>query len=218
MHESIAESRNFSNFDRWLSNVDRGLKAMMRLADSDRPSPAQEIPDLILDESDRKKSAALMRINHIGEVCAQALYQGQSLTTRNQETHSMLLKAATEEIDHLIWCQKRLYELNSRSSYLIFFWYSGSFLIGTMVGLFPNSINLGFIAETERQVSAHLDEHLEKMAIKDLRSRAILSQMRKDEQEHGDRALQEGGETLPTPVQRLMTAASKVMTITAFWI
>lgn len=212
------QPRNFSAFDHWLSGVDYALKAMTGVLALSRPNPAQEVPDMVLDEVDRKKSAELMRVNYAGEVCAQALYQGQSLTTQEPNVRSMLLKAAMEEIDHLVWCKTRLYELESYTSYLNFFWYGGSFLMGIFVGLFPNPVNLGFVAETERQVGLHLNQHLQELPTKDLRSQAILSQMQLDEAKHETQAREEGGEMLPMPIQRLMKLTSKVMTVTARWV
>lgn len=218
--QTLTNTRHFSSFDRWLSCFDRGLKAILNVnsANSSRSNPAKEIPDLVLDETERKKSAGLMRVNHTGEICAQALYQGQSLAMRNQRTCETLLQAAAEEIDHLIWCQQRLRELNSHTSYLNFFWYTGSFLMGTLVGLFPNETNLGFVIETEQQVSAHLKKHLEILPSKDLRSRGILEQMLIDEQQHATYALKAGGKALPISIGRMMKITSKIMTKTAYFV
>lgn len=214
----MGDLRNFSAFDHWLSRVDYALKAMTGVFALPRLNPGKEVPDMVLEEADRKKSAALMRVNYAGEVCAQALYQGQSLTARDPNVRSMLLKAATEEVDHLVWCKTRIYELESYTSYLNILWYGGSFFIGAFVGLFPNAVNLGFIAETERQVSTHIDAHLAEMPTKDLRSRAILSQMQLDEEQHEIQARQAGGEMLPMPIQWVMKLTSKIMTVTAKYI
>jgi len=199
-------------------SFDRGLRAITHKATPHRINPAKDIPDLVLSKHEEKKSAALLRVDHAGEICAQALYQGQSLTTQNAKTRQLLLEAAQEEVDHLAWCQTRLQELNSHISYLSFFWYSGSFIIGLLFGLCPDRLNLGFVAETEHQVTKHLEEHLEALSPKDLRSRAILEQMRVDEQQHATLALTSGGETLPKPMRLGMKMIAKIMTTTAYWV
>ena len=191
---------------------------MVDQATPQRTNPAQDVPDMVLSEQEQKKSAALLRVDHAGEICAQALYQGQSLTARKQNTRELLLQSAQEEVDHLAWCQTRLNELNSHPSYLNFLWYSGSFFIGLLFGLFPDKLNLGFVAETEHQVGKHLESHLEALPSKDLRSRAILEQMYLDEQQHGAQALQSGGEALPNAMRLVMKATAKIMTNTAYWI
>lgn len=210
--------RNFSSLDQWITSFDQGLKATLGSAVSKRPNPAQNITDHILTEKDQKKAAALMRVNHVGEICAQALYQGQSLTVPAKPIRHLLLQSAQEEIDHLVWCQERLAELNSHPSYLNFLWYGGAFLIGVTFGLSPREVNLGFVAETERQVIIHIDKHLETLPPKDLRSRAILAQMRADEAHHAISALNAGGKSLPRGIQLLMRATAKVMTTVAYWI
>lgn len=156
-----------------------------------------------------------MRVNHSGEVCAQALYQSQALTTRSDTVRQTMQNAANEENDHLNWCEERLYELDSHKSYLNPLWYCGSFMIGTFFGLIGDRWNLGFLAETERQVVKHLESHLEKLPADDYKSRAIVEQMQKDEANHATRAVQAGAEELPRLVKRAMALTSKIMTTTA---
>jgi 3-demethoxyubiquinol 3-hydroxylase len=169
-----------------------------------------------LDSEQRKHAAGLMRINHVGEVCAQALYQSQKLVARNSEIKEMLDRSGQEEMDHLAWCETRLKELGSHTSYLNPFWYAGSFAIGLAAGLAGDKWSLGFVAETEKQVESHLESHLKKLPEEDHRSRAIVDQMRMDEIEHGQAALHAGGANLPEPIQKIMQAMSKVMTATAY--
>jgi ubiquinone biosynthesis monooxygenase Coq7 len=210
--------RNLSHFDHWLVSFDRGLKAILHPTAPGRENPAGDIPDWRLNALERKKAAALMRIDHTGEICAQALYQGQALTTREKQTCTILLQSAQEEVDHLLWCRERLRELRSHPSYLDPVWYSGSFLIGVAFGFLPESLNLGFVAETEHQVMVHLDKHLKALPAKDLRSRAILQQMYKDEKHHATQAVQSGGKKLAFPIQLVMKAMSRVMTTVTYWI
>jgi ubiquinone biosynthesis monooxygenase Coq7 len=183
-----------------------------------RSYPAENIDDCELDDVDRKHIAGLMRVNHSGEVSAQALYQGQSITARNEEVRSKLEQAALEENDHLVWTENRLRELGGSTSHLNPVWYAGSFAIGALAGIIGDKWNLGFLAETEHQVVKHLGQHLEKLPDKDSRSRAILEQMKTDEARHATTALDHGGAELPTPVKKLMQAMSKVMTRSAYWI
>jgi ubiquinone biosynthesis monooxygenase Coq7 len=157
-----------------------------------------------------------MRVNHVGEVCAQALYQSQKLLAKNPETRALLDEAAQEEMDHMAWCEERLKELDSRPSLLNPIWYLGSFGIGLLAGLAGDRWSLGFVAETEKQVERHLDDHLEKLPASDQRSRAIVAQMRADEIEHGASALASGGKELPAPIKTLMAGISKIMTTTAY--
>jgi ubiquinone biosynthesis monooxygenase Coq7 len=157
-----------------------------------------------------------MRVNHVGEVCAQALYQSQKLVARNSEIKEMLDRSGQEELDHLAWCETRLKELGSHTSYLNPFWYAGSFAIGLAAGLAGDKWSLGFVAETEKQVENHLESHLKKLPEEDGRSRAIVDQMRLDEIEHGQAAVHAGGVSLPEPIQKIMQAMSKVMTTAAY--
>jgi ubiquinone biosynthesis monooxygenase Coq7 len=159
-----------------------------------------------------------MRVNHAGEIAAQGLYHGQAMVARDPAIRDLLEHAAREEADHLAWCETRLRELNDRPSRLDPLWYSGSFLIGVVAGLASDRISLGFVAETERQVEQHLASHLEQLPADDVRSRAILEQMQRDEQAHGELALQSGGAALPVPVRNLMRLTARVMTTTARWI
>ena len=159
-----------------------------------------------------------MRVNHSGEVAAQALYHGQSITAHDDDVRAAMAESAAEETDHLAWCEDRLAELGGHTSLLNPLWYAGSFAIGALAGIAGDSWSLGFVAETERQVCNHIDDHLERLPDNDQRSRAILEQMRTDEAEHGEKAQRAGGRELPEPVQQLMGTVSKVMTRTAYWI
>jgi len=179
------------------------------------PAPAISPP---LSDSDRRKSAALMRVNHSGEVAAQALYHGQSLISRSDATRDMLLRAAREEADHLAWCETRLKELDSRPSLLNPVWYCGSFAIGALAAAAGDRTSLGFVVETERQVEGHLEEHLARLPADDARSRAILNVMRTDEIGHGATAKAAGAAELPAPVRVLMRQVARVMTTAAYWI
>jgi ubiquinone biosynthesis monooxygenase Coq7 len=171
-----------------------------------------------MSEADRRESAALMRVNHSGEVAAQALYHGQALVSRSSGTRDMLLNAAREEADHLSWCETRLKELDSRPSLLNPLWYCGSFAIGALAAVAGDRTSLGFVVETERQVEGHLDEHLTRLPSGDTRSRAILNVMRTDEIGHGATAKAAGASQLPAPIRVLMRHAARVMTTAAYWI
>src|SRR6185437_6881898 len=184
------------------------------------PAPDAETRDrrAALADAERRTSAALMRVNHAGEIAAQALYHGQAMVARSQATRKLLLKTAHEETDHLAWCETRLKELDSRPSVLNPLWYAGSFAIGAMAALLGDRMSLGFVVETERQVEGHLDEHLARLPADDVRSRAILETMRSDEIAHGMNAKAAGGVELPSPVRALMRSTARVMTGTAYWI
>jgi ubiquinone biosynthesis monooxygenase Coq7 len=169
-----------------------------------------------LTTEEKKHAAGLMRVNHVGEVCAQALYQSQKLHAKSDDLKNKLEHAAIEEEDHLAWCERRLEELDSRPSLLNPVWYAGSFVLGSIAGLAGDKISLGFVAETEKQVEHHLDEHLKELPSNDHRSRAIVAQMRADEISHGQMAIQEGGVELPSAVQSVMKTMAKVMTVTAY--
>jgi ubiquinone biosynthesis monooxygenase Coq7 len=168
-----------------------------------------------LSEAQRRESAALMRVNHVGEVCAQALYQAQALTARTAELREQMRQAAQEELDHLVWTQQRLTQLQGRPSLLNPLWYAGAFAIGLAAGRAGDAVSLGFVVETERQVEEHLAGHLDRLPVEDTASRAIVEQMREDEARHGMQARAAGAATLPAPVQLVMRAAAKVMTTTA---
>ena len=207
-----------TDLDRAISSFDTALRGLTGAARSRRPNPAKTTSSSELDQETRKESGRLMRINHCGEVCAQALYLGQGLTSRHESTRQAMQKAAEEETDHLVWCTERLRELDTRPSYLNPAFFAMSFLGGAITGLLSNRINLGFVAATEEQVVQHLDTHLEKLPEQDSGSKAILSQMREDEAGHRTSALNHGGLVFPTPVKKLMSLASKVMTRSTYWI
>jgi ubiquinone biosynthesis monooxygenase Coq7 len=212
----MTATRHNGLLDRLLIEAQRALDTSLGPARAERPSPAGDAADLVLDEPDRRHAAGLMRVNHTGEVCAQALYVGQAAVARDARTRDQLLDAAQEETDHLAWCADRLAELDSRPSVFNPLWYAGSYAIGLAAGLRGDGWNLGFVAETERQVEAHLHEHLERLPPGDERSRAILSTMQAEEAAHADRAEAAGARTLPPPVPRLMALASAVMKAVAY--
>jgi len=206
-----------SPIDHLIIEFDTALRTIVGGANAGRPTPGSSTtPNQSLDAAERKHAAGLMRVNHVGEVCAQALYQSQKLVARNPQIQEMLNHSAQEEMDHLAWCETRLQELGSHTSYLNPSWYAGSFAIGLAAGLAGDKWSLGFVVETEKQVENHLESHLEKLPLEDHRSRAIVEQMRIDEIEHGRAALDAGGVALPDPIQKLMKIVSKVMTTTAY--
>ena len=206
-----------SPIDRFILEFDTALRSVVGGANAQRPIPGSDFgSNSGLDAAERKHAAGLMRVNHVGEVCAQALYQSQKLVARNPEIQEMLDHSGQEEVDHLAWCENRLQELGSHTSYLNPLWYAGSFAIGLAAGLAGDKWSLGFVAETEKQVENHLESHLEKLPKDDQRSRAIVDQMRIDEIEHGQAAKNAGGANLPEPIQKIMQAISKVMTTTAY--
>lgn len=210
--------RHYTPADRLLMNLQRGLGRLLPAENAARPNPAANSGDTELSAEERHHAAGLMRVNHAGEIAAQALYEGQALTARNPAVREQLKRAAAEEQDHLAWCAERIRELGEQPSRLAPVWYAGSFAIGAAAGLLGDKVNLGFVAETERQVVEHLEGHLDKLPEGDDRSRAIIEQMKADEARHGSEAKQAGGAELPGPVQRLMKLASRVMTKTAYWI
>ena len=206
------------DIDRFIVGFDKGLRTLFAPAQTLRPVPGEAIPDASLDEAQRQRSASLMRVNHSGEVCAQALYQGQALTARDTAAKQALEQAAQEETEHLAWTERRIAELGGSKSVLNPLFYVGSFAIGAMSGLLGDKRNLGFLAETERQVVRHLEGHLERLPAEDQKSRAIIEQMRADEARHATSALDHGGADLPAPVKAAMKASSKMMTETAYWL
>jgi ubiquinone biosynthesis monooxygenase Coq7 len=209
--------RQLSAFDRALIEIERALSTSLgAVQESTRPSPAAGMAEAPLSESERRHAAGLMRVNHTGEVCAQALYCGQAAVARDASTRAQLLHAAAEETDHLAWCGERLEALNSRPSLLNPLWYAGSFALGTAAALVSDSVSLGFVVETERQVEAHLGEHLEKLPEVDARSRAVVVQMQADEARHGKTAQAAGGVDLPAPIPALMRVASGIMKAVAY--
>ena len=212
-------ARRMGPLDALLSEVDRAMKVLSGSATSGRPYPARKVePTQELSAEEKRQSAGMMRVNHVGEVCAQALYRGQAAVCREPQARELLLHAATEEVDHLAWCNRRLEELQSRPSLLNPLWYSGSFSLGLLAGYAGVPRNLGFMAETERQVEAHLDGHLKDMATHDTRSRSVIEQMKEDEISHRLTAERAGAVPLPFPVKGLMRAMSKVMTSTAYYV
>ncbi|MCU0840411.1 MAG: 2-polyprenyl-3-methyl-6-methoxy-1,4-benzoquinone monooxygenase [Thiobacillaceae bacterium] len=198
--------------DRFILQFDRALRTVFAPAASRRPYPDEGLPEAELSEAEKRHAAGLMRVNHSGEVCAQALYQGQALTARNPEAQRALLEASDEETEHLAWCERRLVDLGSRKSLLNPLWYTGSFAIGVLAGALGDRWNLGFLAETERQVEGHLDGHLRRLPEQDAKSRAIVEQMKADEIRHAETAIAHGGAELPLPVKLAMQLTSKLMT------
>ena len=210
-------SRQLTPLDRLLTSVNNALRTVAAPAGRPaRPNPAADMEDAQLDEREKAHAAGLMRVNHAGEVCAQALYQGHAAVARDPEIEDQIKKAAEEEFDHLAWCEQRLDELGESPSKLSPFWYAGAFAIGAASGILGDKWSLGFIAETEDQVCAHLDSHLEKLPRNDKRSRTIVAQMRDEEAEHGANAIDAGAAELPQPVKRLMQLTAKIMTIAAY--
>jgi len=211
--------RELSFIDRALITIDHGVRTVFGTpTTSERPDPAANLPEADLTDGERRTAARLMRVNHAGEVAAQALYQGQSLTARLPEVRDKMERAALEENDHLAWCEHRGKELGGHTSLLNPLWYAGSLAIGALAGRIGDKWSLGFIVETEHQVVRHLDDHLGRLPPSDTRSRAILSQMKNDEAHHATTALEAGAAPLPEPVKRLMTLTSRIMTSTAYWI
>ena len=208
--------RHYSRLDRWLIDAQNALGTVLGAVTAERPNPAGDTPEVVLDDAERRHAAGLMRVNHVGEVCAQALYVGQAAVARDPATRDALLHAAREETDHLAWCAQRLRELDDRPSLLNPLWYAGSYAIGALAGLRGDGWNLGFVAETERQVEAHLDGHLRQLSPADARSRAILETMKHDEARHAADALAGGARTLPAPVPSLLSAASHLMKAVAY--
>ncbi len=204
--------------DRLIGEFDRALRAVAGVHQSARPSPVSAVPDVKIDQVERRRAAALMRVNHVGEVCAQALYQGQSLATRNASIRQALARAATEEEDHLAWSRQRIAELGGRASLLNPMWYAGALAMGYAAGKCGDAVNLGFLAETERQVGQHLEGHLARLSPDDQRTRAVIEAMRRDEAKHAATAQRLGAAELPQPVKCGMRAAARVMTTTAYWV
>ncbi len=209
----MATERQYSPLDRLLLQADTAMRTLLPFSGQPtRPSPAIVQPEAELDVKQTRHIAGLMRINHTGEVCAQALYQGQALTAKLPEVRKAMEQAADEEIDHLVWCEQRIRQLGSSPSVLNPLFYGMSFGIGAVAGLISDKVSLGFVAATEHQVCKHLDEHLEQIPPEDEKSRAILEQMRIDEEHHADMALDAGGFRFPAPVKFGMSLMAKVMT------
>jgi ubiquinone biosynthesis monooxygenase Coq7 len=209
-------ARDLTAIDRLLIDAQNALETVLGAPRAERANPAVGEADVVLDDDERRHAAGLMRINHVGEVCAQALYVGQAAVAQDPATRADLLAAAAEETDHLAWCAERLRELNSRPSLLNPLWYAGSYAIGLVAGLRGDGWNRGFVVETERQVEAHLDEHLQTLPQADARSRAILQVMKTDEARHAAHAEAQGARILPQPIPAVMAAASKLMKAIAY--
>jgi 3-demethoxyubiquinol 3-hydroxylase len=206
------------NLDDLIVGFDKGLRTLFSQAHSVRPHPDNGIAEADLSVSEKKQAAALMRVNHCGEICAQALYQGQALTARDPQVQRKLGEAAQEETEHLAWTAQRVHELGGHVSLLNPLWYSSSLAIGAVAGLLGDKWNLGFLAETERQVGAHLQSHLRKLPEKDVRSRTVVQQMYIDETQHAEMAVKLGATELPLPIKFAMQLSGKVMTRTVYWV
>jgi len=202
--------------DRTIIEFDKALRTVFGPAHTVRAVPGDDLPDAAMSDADRRHAAALMRINHCGEVCAQALYQGQALMSREAGVRDQLQQASREETEHLAWTGQRIAELGGRTSLLNPIWYGGSLAIGLVAGALGDRWNLGFLAETERQVEAHLSRHLDRLPNDDRKSRAIVAQMRTDEARHAETASALGAHPLPAPVRGAMKLASRLMTLTAY--
>lgn len=202
--------------DRLIVEFDKGLRTVLAEAHTVRPYPDREVVDTPLEAQEKRHAAALMRINHSGEVCAQALYNGQALTARHPETEAALRQASQEETEHLAWCEKRIAELGGHKSLFNPIWYGGSFALGALAGVIGDKWSLGFLAETENQVGKHIDNHLSQLPPNDAKSRAMLEQMKIDEAKHATTALDHGGAELPAPIKLAMKMASKVFTTATY--
>ena len=213
-------TRRYSLLDEMIIGFDRGLTTLFNSSNvrANRDYPADEIEENPLTGTEKRHSAGLMRVNHAGEVSAQALYQGQGMTAHDDAIRKSMQQSALEEVDHLAWCEQRLRELDSRTSLLNPLWYAGSFALGACAGLCGDKWSLGFITETEHQVVRHLQSHLDTLSVRDGKSRAILEQMQLDEGHHATVALEAGAAELPGPVKRLMRLTSKVMTGASYWV
>lgn len=207
-----------SLLDPLILQIDQALRTVFAMAPTIRPMPGEGQPDAELTDAERKHVAALMRINHVGEVCAQALYAGQALTARESAVREALEKAAWEETEHLNWTERRIEELGGRKSLLNPLWYAGAWTIGAIAGRLGDPVSLGFVAETERQVEAHLEGHMNQLPASDLRSQAIIDQMKADEVAHAQTALSLGAAELPAVAKSAMKVAAKLMTKTAYWV
>ena len=204
--------------DKLIIEFDKGLKTLTASAHSVRPHPDENVQETELSAEEKRHALGLMRVNHCGEVCAQALYNGQSLTAKNPQIVEALQQASKEETEHLAWCEKRIHALGGHTSLLNPLWYAGSFTLGAIAGAIGDKWNLGFLAETEHQVGAHLDKHLHELPASDEKSRAILEQMKTDEAHHADTAISLGGAELPAPIKSAMKQISKVMTSTTYYL
>lgn len=210
-------ARRYSLFDKLIQNADQALRTLVPgAAQEERPSPAQQRDYSELNDSEKKHAAGLMRVNHTGEVCAQALYQGQALTASLPEVRESMEEAAQEEVDHLVWCEQRINDLGSHTSYLNPLFYGLSFGIGAAAGKISDKVSLGFVAATEEQVCKHLTEHMSSLPVQDEKSKAVLLQMLEDEARHATSALDAGGHKFPFPVKLAMSGIAKIMTKTTY--
>ena len=212
------DTRSFGLVDRLIGEIDKAIKVLAAPAHAARAFPSATHGELVLETAEQRESIRLMRVNHAGEISAQGLYQGQALTARDEVVRDAMRQSAAEETDHLAWCEQRLEELGGSTSLLNPFWYAGSVAIGALAGAFGDRASLGFISETERQVESHLSGHLERLPAADLRSRAVLAQMKIDEQEHGEKAAALGGTDLPAPLRWAMSLSSRLMTGGSYWV
>ena len=212
-------TRQYTAFDQLINGLDQALHTIFGPAPApSRPNPAATLPEAEFSAAERELAGRLMRVNHAGEISAQALYQGQALTAKLPNVRDKMEQAAVEENDHLAWTEERIHELGTHTSHLAPFWYAGSFAIGALAGIAGDKWSLGFVVETERQVIRHLDSHLARLPEQDAKSRAVLEQMRTDEAHHATTAVAAGAAELPAPVKSLMALTSKLMTRTAYWI
>lgn len=212
-------NREYNILDRICIAFDQAIRAVTNNAQTTGSDyPAKNVQTASLSDAQRKQVAGLMRVNHAGEVCAQALYHGQGVVSKSLKVQEKMRKAAVEEGDHLAWCKQRLDELGSHTSYLSPLWYIGSFCIGITAGVMGDALSLGFLAETERQVIRHLEGHQARLPSEDLRSQAILRQMEADEARHRDDAINLGARELPLPIKKIMGLMSKIMVKTAYWV
>lgn len=211
--------RQLNTVDRLLAGVDNALRTIAAAnSPTARRNPARDVAEASLTEREKRHAAGLMRVNHAGEIAAQGLYQGHAAIARDPAVEAQMRQAAGEEMDHLGWCEERLTQLGAGPSKLAPFWYAGAFVIGAASGALGDRWSLGFIEETERQVSRHLSGHLERLPPQDRKSRAIVARMREEEEQHGDNARKAGASELPAPLKRLMRMSARVMTGTAYWI
>ncbi len=210
--------RHYTLLDKMICQLDDFLTVIFTDLNPGRENPAKNLAEPTLTPSEKKQSEGMMRINHVGEICAQALYQGQAVVAKSSTTRESLKNASIEEVDHLAWTHERLKELGGHRSYLNVFWYTNAFMIGILAGLVSDKWSLGFVEETEHQVSAHLSDHLGKLPSADTKSRAIVEQMKTDEEAHAAMARKLGAEELPDPIKTLMKIHAKIMTTLAYWI
>lgn len=212
----MTKTRRYGLLDTLIGELDHALRTLFNPAKTSQPNPAESVASSKLAKNEQRHSAGLMRVDHTGEICAQALYRGQATVARDENTRAHLHQAAEEEHAHLAWCESRLTDFNAHRSFLNPFWYGASFGIGVVAGIVGDRWSYGFVIETERQVEKHLEQHLQTLPSQDTASRAILSQMLADEAKHADEAEKRGGKPLPKPIQKCMQLQSKVMTTVAY--